>query len=89
MARWKTTSAGALLIVAAGFAADAQPQYQVTPYNRPPYGGAPYNQIYPYNPAQPYGRAPAYNPAPARPPSWNYDPYTDGTVATPNAGGGP
>src|SRR5947199_10477533 len=88
MAGWKAIAAGALLTVGTGFAADAQSQYQANPYNPPPYARAPYNQPYPYNPAQPYPRAQPYNPVPARPPSWSFDPYTDGTVATPNAGGG-
>jgi hypothetical protein len=62
--------------------AHAQAQYQPPPYNpAQPYNPAEPQQVRPYNQTQPYGGR-------TIPPSWNYDPYTDGTVPTPRGGSG-
>jgi hypothetical protein len=75
---------GAGLVLGATPAVNAQAQYreqsiQAPPHEpaQPPYPASPYNPL-----SQPYRQVPAV------PPSWNYDPYTDGTVPTPHGGSG-
>jgi len=81
----KSIPIAAALVVGVAFVADAQPQYQLPQYQAYPYGGP--------NPsaAPPYRSYPSARPAPPSnvPPSWLYNPYTDGSVRDPRAGGGP
>jgi hypothetical protein len=74
---------GAPLVLGGTLAANAQTQYREQRIQMPPYEPAqrPY-QASPYTTSQPYRQVPAV------PPSWNYDPYTDGTVPTPHGGSG-
>jgi hypothetical protein len=80
----KSIPIGVVLVVAGTFVANAQPQYQLPQYQAYPYGQSIRT---PAPPAQPY---PYSRPAPLShlPPSWFYNPYTDGTVRDPRAGGG-
>ncbi len=72
----------AAMLVAAS-AANAQAPYQGQPFNRAPV----FQPALPYQ-AQPEPQPQPYRQAPAAAPSWNYDPYTDGTVPTPRGGSG-
>jgi hypothetical protein len=87
MARWTAAFAGAWLCLAVAVGADAQTQYPTASSNPPAYTGPPYNQAYSYSPPPP-DRQPQPSVL-AGPAASSYDPYVDGTVATPNAGGGP
>lgn len=80
----KSIPIAAALVVGVAFVANAQPQYQLQQYQAYPYGGPNHSAASPYR-SYPYSR-----PAPFSnvPPSWFYNPYTDGTVRDPRAGGG-
>ncbi len=74
------------ILAGASLTSEAQLQYQPPPYQQVP------RSLYPPLPGLPYYRAsPSSRPAPLShlPPSWFYNPYTDGTVPDPRARGGP
>jgi hypothetical protein len=78
----KSIPIAAAFVLGGAFVANAQPQYQP-----PQYQGYPYLRP---APAPPYQSYPYSRPAPLTnvPPSWFYNPYTDGTVRDSRAGGG-
>jgi len=80
---------GVGLLLGATAAAEAQRPYQppaAGPW-QPPYAVLPSYRPAPQYPAG-YAPAPPTRPSSGVPPSWNYDPYTDGTVPTPHGGSG-
>ena len=81
---WKSIPIAAAFVIGAALAANAQPQFQLPQYQTYTYGypnpaAAPPNQPYPYSRPAPLSNIP---------PSWFYNPYTDGTVRDPRSGGG-
>jgi len=74
----------AAAVVAGTAAAHAQALYQGQFFSPTPV----YRPTQPPYRAQPSFPPPLYRQVPAAPPSWNYDPYTDGTVPTPHGGSG-
>ena len=81
---WKSIPIAAAFVAGTACVANAQPQYQLPPYQAYPYGQANPAASAPYQPYR-YNRS---APLPNVPPSWSYNPYTDGTVRDPRAGGG-
>ena len=80
---WKSIPIAAAFVAGVAFAANAQPRYQLPQYQAYPYD---YPNPAVASPDRPY---PYSRPAPLSnvPPSWFYNPYTDGTVRDPRAGG--
>ena len=79
----KSILISAPFVAALSSVANAQPQYQAPQYQAYPSGQANRAPVIPPQ-AYPYGGS---APPSHLPPSWFYNPYTDGTVRDPRGGG--
>ena len=75
---------GCGVVLGGGLITGAEAQYSRQPLDAWPV----YQPMSPPYYRAPYDRTDPYRQVPAVPPVWNYDPYTDGTVATPRGGSG-